>query len=144
MGEDDGCGVVVEAAFDHFPRIDGGTVDGTAEQFFDFDNMMLIIEKDTAKDFVLVKSELADQVAPGGCGAGEGIGVLGLLQQLALGQFLEGGQAGHSSRAQPGLGAELGSLHSQQATDAPEFVEQVSGQVQSALALDAGLDNDSQ
>ena len=59
-------GVVGQAAFHYFPRIDRGAVDGALEQFVEPQDVMLVGQEDATEDLALAIAEAGAQVFPGG------------------------------------------------------------------------------
>ncbi len=52
MGQDQGGGVVLEGPSDHLPRVHAGAIDGAAEQLFELDDPMTVVQKQTGEDLV--------------------------------------------------------------------------------------------
>lgn len=53
VGEDNRGGVVAKCFFEHFAGIDGGAVDGAAEEILAGDELVAFGEVDYAEDFVI-------------------------------------------------------------------------------------------
>ena len=53
VGENYGCGIIMQYLLDHFPRMHACTVNGAKKQFFILDQTMLIIEIQAGEDFSL-------------------------------------------------------------------------------------------
>ena len=89
VGEDDGCGIQCQRLFDHFPRIDGATVDRASEHFLVLNNFMPVVQKDDTEDLVFGITEHCLQVGFGITGTADGVTIIEALQYAMLGALDE-------------------------------------------------------
>src|SRR5450631_7228 len=71
VGEDDLGGVVLEGFFHDFAGMNGGAVDGTAEEVLSGDEAAVVVEIDQGEDFVRELGESGDEIVGGDSGRGE-------------------------------------------------------------------------
>ena len=62
MGDDHGGGVVLQGFFDDFAGVDGGAVDGAAEEVISGDEAAPVVEVDQGEDFIRVLSQSGGEV----------------------------------------------------------------------------------
>ena len=140
VGQDHRGGVIGQAAFHHFPRIDRGAVDGALEQFVEPQDVMLVGQEDATEDLALAIAEAGVQVFPGGLGTAQYVAVLHFGVQLAVAEFAHRRQARGLGRTDAGHAGDLPEACRQQAREPVESLQQIAREVERRLAVSAAAE----
>ena len=68
MGQDHGCGIVMQRGLDHFARVDASLRQGATEQFVHRDHAVLSVEGYADKNLVLFVGQCQLQILANGAG----------------------------------------------------------------------------
>ncbi len=113
--EDDGGGIVIQAALDHFPWMHLGTIDGASEQFLEGDRPVSGIQEQAGEHLVGEPTQTVAEIITGALGIGQWFAALQGFAQVAGGQFQRGLQATGAGRSESGFGCQSARTEVQQA-----------------------------
>ena len=65
MGEDDGRGIQLQAAFHHLARVHAGAIDGAGEQNLIADDAVAVVQEQAGEHLVLEAAQPGPDVGPG-------------------------------------------------------------------------------